>query len=333
MKKRIKKLTALMLALAVSVMFLPAVSADSPPPPHNDPSEYDQMMLTAFWQQEAYDGMNNGEAVYDIHLAPGGYLEYPPPTYGGGYYTHLLYFVNSGEISVIDSLGFYYDLEGYDGIMPGMKLLPYVNVKPDLYGTLDLHGTSIHRIYSPEAGQTHITGLELHDCPHLTWVQFKGQQYCESLNALNSPIYLLSALDGVFKNIDFSTRAFEKDVHIEAFGNGSVGAYYNYLNDKTDFTLFAYPESESFVGWYKDDKLITEELSFDEIEGGSFVACFGGDADSDGDITTTDALLSLRTALGLEDGRDADQMMDIDCDGDITTTDALLILRFAMGIR
>ena len=203
MKKRVLKLTALILIVSVFAVFVPMTSAVAP-----ELGEYDQMMLTAFWQQEAYDGMNNGEAVYDIHLGEYGYLDNPAPTYDGGYYTNLLWLIDSGETSYIDTLDFYYTLEGYDGYSPGMKLLPQVNVKPDLYGTLDLHGTSIRMIISPEAGQTHITGLELHDCPHLYWVQFKGQQYCESLNALNCPLWVLETVDGVFKNIDISTRAF-----------------------------------------------------------------------------------------------------------------------------
>ncbi|MBQ1520019.1 MAG: dockerin type I repeat-containing protein, partial [Clostridia bacterium] len=58
-----------------------------------------------------------------------------------------------------------------------------------------------------------------------------------------------------------------------------------------------------------------------------------GDADRNGAVDTTDALLILRCALGIM-GSESYYMMNCDMDGNgaIDTTDALMILRMALGI-
>ena len=58
-----------------------------------------------------------------------------------------------------------------------------------------------------------------------------------------------------------------------------------------------------------------------------------GDADLDGEITISDALLVMRHAMGLitREG-DALEAADYDEDGNITMVDALMIMRIAMGI-
>ncbi|MBQ1520163.1 MAG: hypothetical protein IIZ56_01675, partial [Clostridia bacterium] len=83
---------------------------------------------------------------------------------------------------------------------------------------------------------------------------------------------------------------------------------------------------------YKNGELVSTDLMYNETEGGRFTACFGGDTDDDGDITSTDALLTLRSALGIGEDAVDPAMADIDGDGLIDTTDALMILRFALRI-
>lgn len=58
-----------------------------------------------------------------------------------------------------------------------------------------------------------------------------------------------------------------------------------------------------------------------------------GDADGDGEITVSDALIALRASMGLlpDDGF-VPSLCDVDGDGAVTLTDALLVLRFSMGI-
>lgn len=58
-----------------------------------------------------------------------------------------------------------------------------------------------------------------------------------------------------------------------------------------------------------------------------------GDADGDGQVLVTDALLVLRCALGLmELSPQAQTLADADGSGDVGVNDALLILRLAMGL-
>ncbi|MBR4659003.1 MAG: hypothetical protein IKP26_07095 [Clostridia bacterium] len=59
-----------------------------------------------------------------------------------------------------------------------------------------------------------------------------------------------------------------------------------------------------------------------------------GDADGNGVVDTTDALILLRCALELEDPADYPFLMqgDLNGDGEITTEDALLVLRLALGV-
>ncbi|MBR6406982.1 MAG: leucine-rich repeat protein [Clostridia bacterium] len=58
-----------------------------------------------------------------------------------------------------------------------------------------------------------------------------------------------------------------------------------------------------------------------------------GDIDGDGKVTTSDALMTLKFAVGIENPSDSqNKLADIDGDGKITTADALIILKMAVGI-
>lgn len=64
-----------------------------------------------------------------------------------------------------------------------------------------------------------------------------------------------------------------------------------------------------------------------------FVVCFYGDVDGDGEVTTADALLAMRYAMGLIDLTEEQLFqMDVNGDGVYDLVDATLILRYAMGI-
>ena len=58
-----------------------------------------------------------------------------------------------------------------------------------------------------------------------------------------------------------------------------------------------------------------------------------GDADGDGAVGVSDALMALRHAMGLVSlGESAASACDVDYDGSVTVSDALMILRKAMGL-
>lgn len=86
--------------------------------------------------------------------------------------------------------------------------------------------------------------------------------------------------------------------------------------------FFDYEEMYEYVsGWY-------ETLSAEEGPG-----AVHGDADGDGAVSVSDALMALRHAMGiLTLGESAASACDIDQDGSVTVADALSILRFSMGL-
>ena len=60
----------------------------------------------------------------------------------------------------------------------------------------------------------------------------------------------------------------------------------------------------------------------------------GGDVDGDGDVTSNDALLILRSSLELDTLTDDQKAAaDLDGDGDITSNDALIALRISLGLE
>ena len=62
-------------------------------------------------------------------------------------------------------------------------------------------------------------------------------------------------------------------------------------------------------------------------------AAVPGDADGDGEVTVTDALMVLRAALELVELTDEQtELADVNGDGSVTLSDALLILRAALGL-
>ena len=59
-----------------------------------------------------------------------------------------------------------------------------------------------------------------------------------------------------------------------------------------------------------------------------------GDVDFDGDVDVTDALLTMRYAMGIiEFTPEQLAVGDMDSNGTVNITDAVIILRIAMGLR
>ncbi|MBO4384857.1 MAG: dockerin type I repeat-containing protein [Clostridia bacterium] len=81
-----------------------------------------------------------------------------------------------------------------------------------------------------------------------------------------------------------------------------------------------------FLGWDGSFINVTEDTVV--------TATYGvlGDADGNGAVEATDALLVLRMAMGIINTPDNVITIDADGDGEVTAADALLILRYAMGI-
>ena len=336
MKRRKVKLLALFLSVILAVMT--ATPAFSWPfaSPNYGLNEYDQEMLLAFWQQPAYDGLTNGEAVYDIHLGEGGFISGGAPTYDGSYWTYLLEDHSLSNGTITFDMYLYYWLEGWSGTplpTPGPEFsvydIPFVNVNPDLYGTLDLHGTNINSLVSGGDSRTHITDIVLDDCPHLYMIDFIHQPAANTLSAKNCPISRIQTFGSTFKSIEYDCRAYSETMHIMSDGEGCVSVYH-YRPNEIASQLTATSMGEMFMGWYKDSELISTEPTVEVTEGGEYTARFGGDVDGDGTVTSADALLLMRMCMGLipMEGMDA----DVNMNGEQDVVDALMILRFVMGM-
>ena len=190
---------------------------------------------------------------------------------------------------------------------------------------LELTGCSaIENVY---CSNNPLERLDVSDCPLLVWI------YC-----LNTPI----------RGLDFTQNPRVAFNSITAEGAGSVGVYYVGAPMWAYFAV-AYPEDgASFRGWYNEDgEFVSGETEYCESPNwndGSpereIVARFEGhedpvpgDANSDGEVSLTDALLVLRHALSIFDlPESAAAICDMDGSGSITIEDALLILRFALGL-
>ncbi len=324
------------LCLAVAALFTASVIAPALAAQITALPELDQSKLCAFWQQEAYDGMINGEAVYDRDVPEGLYF-YSDPHYTGGYSTVLVNerYVGSGvngyDFRFVYSIQ--WSCENGDEAAYGV-----MDFFPDLYGPLDLAGTGLAELGTREflfdgpsllPGQTHITSVLLDDCFALRKANFFGQEYCTEFSALNCPLLTkVDLTDGAFTRIAIGTEAFEKTVYANAFGSGSVGMEFDSGNGG-GIRLEAYPESDTFIGWFDGGELVSRQTVCTVEDGGNYRAVFGGDADGDGVLTVTDAVLALRMAMNLIPGEDP---VDVNGSGTVDVSDAIMILRFAMGI-
>ena len=296
--------------------------------------------LLAFWQQEAYGGLNNGEAVYavDWSLTPEHYHEFGGvyPSYDGSYWTHLVYRDILPE-------GFMF-LFGYrvscwmsEELEDGSEIIAdgYEYVFPDLYGDLDLSGTNVTWVAPyvfADAGDgisTHISSVDLNDCSILTRVKLVGQEHLETVSALNcEQLEYFIVKDCKCRRISFRTAELDQDLLLNVLGNGAIGA--EYVSAVTE--LYAYPESDTFLGWYENGNCISVNTEYSCDKGGRITAVFGGDADGDGIITSADALMLLRCSMGLAEVGGNIEPLDVNSDGCLDSGDALSVLRLAMGI-
>lgn len=112
-----------------------------------------------------------------------------------------------------------------------------------------------------------------------------------------------------------------------------------------DVLMHASPASgEEFLGWYNEnDERISSGLTFTGVYNGenTIFAKFSsasivpgsGDADGNGSVNVSDALLALRRAMGLiGDEAINTEAADMDGDGAVSVSDAVTILRTAMGL-
>ena len=153
--------------------------------------------------------------------------------------------------------------------------------------------------------------------------------------------------------IDLSDLPVAPADHLVAEGDGTIGIYedpYGIKHTGWEYyvTLTAVPdENRIFLGWFDSDgNLLWDRRTYyvpTTISGADprMPELYGrfsstdtpmGDANADGVLDVTDALLVLRYALGVLTFIPGHEVADVNGDGTVNMTDALLVLRIALGV-
>lgn len=321
MKKKLLRIVSLVLAVVFTVALSVSALAGSQPR-----TETDVEKLTAFFNQPtATEGILNGDACYIIDIPENAVTSFGG-SYNGGASTPL---VEYGKFML--SFGIWV---GGQTEMPGVGLINWDDwdypVCPDLYGPLDLAGTSFILFENRHRNSTHITQIILDGCQRLKTADIGYQPFCTELSALDCPqLEKLAGNEAAFERIAVRPAAFSEPLYVRAFGCGTICELNYDAQQGEAFTLCA-SESESFVGWFDGGVLVSESREYSVTNGANLVACFGGDANGDGAIGIADAVLALRAAMSGSEQQNA--MLDINGDGTVSVADAIMIARFAIGI-
>ena len=177
-------LSALLIVVSFPIGML--ASEETPRYIHN----VDEDKIIAFLDIETdVPGVTNRDVIYDVDLYNSGsqpifpWTLYISPTVvghtspDGFFYVLDFTFVCRYELeyNVIDDDGIPYSFTTTEEHFP------------DVYGVVDLAGTSTHYLSTPRPGQTHVYGVITDNCPDLISIEFHGQEYCTELSAVNCP--------------------------------------------------------------------------------------------------------------------------------------------------
>ena len=185
-----------------------------------------------------------------------------------------------------------------------------------------------------------LTELDVSAKAELYELDCSGNQLTELDVSTNAALYALDCSGNQLTELDLSNNPRIDIDTISAEGSGFIGVGTE-RDENYDFKWYcikAVPvPGNSFCGWYAVDGTLLStnvEINRNDFDGvNDFIAKFTastpggiGDVDGDGEITTYDALLIMRYALGVEtDGNEL--IMDFDGNGCVDALDALLVLR------
>lgn len=332
-KNGLRAIACFMMVAAMLFLTIPSFS-------YAELSNIDKEKLLAFWEQTDPEGiMCNGDRVYDFGVGDVNVLFGPSEYVPGSWSTRL---VNNYYVCFDLTSWFYLEYSFMDetpeGIICGDG---YAYVHPDLYGPLDMAGTSISSLdfplytpsFTPDEDSTHIESVTLDNCAKLKDIYFSGQEHCTSLSAVNCPkLEVISARDCDYKSIKIQPKGYDNALNIAVVCDGSVGADFTYSPDGSTMTVYANSESNSFLGWYCNGNLVSTELEFNYTGTGNLTACFGGDADGDGVLSMRDSVIMSRVALGLKEATVDPLTLDADRNGSLAIADAVIIARIVLGV-
>ena len=199
-----------------------------------------------------------------------------------------------------------------------------------------------------ECADNELTSLNVSGCGDLAWLNCSNNRLTELDVSNNTGLGFLCCFGNRFSELDFTNNPELPFDLIGSEGAGSVGySNYGYIDGDGYWVnanaAFAEPDpGEEFLGWYSESgALISDnaQLDFSAANTTRVIARFSGadaipgDADGDGDVDITDALLALRCAMGLiQLSPEAEAACDVNSSGEVDHADALLILRFAIGV-
>lgn len=369
MKKAFRSAVSVLLALSLALAVLPVLanaraagekSGASPswtvPDGYN---ELDYAKCVDFLEQTDENGVKNGlklSASYDPS---------DPASWGS---SNFQWASKNGVMRIwIISLWQFNDLAGYLDVSGCEELFQLDLMDNDIAGIdvagctglmyLDCSGNEISYLAVSDSTQmiylycdnNHIPELDVSALTDLEELDCFNNELTE-LDVSNCPkLEALYCTGNLFTELDLSSNPRLGLDRIEAEGSGHIG--YRFLIDNGE--VHARPANgASFEGFYDENGNFLDEGFFVEeddafvyyvsgLESGNIVARFSGgsspavpgDIDENGSVTTADAVIALRIAMGLIDGSGFNTANgDMDANGSITIADAVVILRLAMGI-
>lgn len=331
MKRRVLSAAIATLFLILNLCSALPVSADadtigtrySTPPGYNG---NDYQKLVTFLEQKDGSGVKNGKKLNSA------YSPTNPSTWTGAeWMDSRLSGVRFPSKGVVGKL----DLSGCAG-------LTYISCGSNPITELNVSGCTL--LMDILCSSCSITKIDLTNCSTLQYLNCSNNSITQLNLSSCSDLVGLRCWGNLLRELIY------EPYRIRAAGNGYVGYDYLYEYDEEwdedvqNNYLTAEPKSgASFIGWYTESgTLVSTNAWFRAFSTShrTLVARFSGwntpvqgDADRNGIVDTTDALIVLRCALGIS-GSAQQLLSNCDMDGNrrIDTTDALMILRTALGI-
>lgn len=294
----------------------------------------DAEKMEAFLHQEtALHGVLNGDACYHADIPEGAGTTFGG-SYSGGSSSPLIDYDSDGigkHFMLSFSIWVFGQIE-----MPGSGTLYWDDwnwpVCPDFYGPLDLSETSFTHVENRHNNHTHITSICVDNCPNMRWVDVSAQPFCTELSALGCPnLSQIIGCNTALTNIRIQPRMFTTPLVANAFGNGIISELNFNEQENNELILGVNEDNESFLGWFENGVLVSTSARYAVVDGGNISACFGGDANEDGNISVADAVIALRGTITDDTSMNV-SLLDIDGDDSITIVDVIMIARFALGL-
>ncbi len=210
--------------------------------------------------------------------------------------------------------------------------------------SLDLSGDHAALNFGIDVSDNQLSFLDVSGCPSIPCLECSNNNLTVLDVSLCTDLTQIGCLDNPLKEIKVNADKFGFE-SIIAVGNGTVACYDYVLDDRPDMWHIATAdEGEEFIGWYDgEDNLLSEDANWmpsaDEQLPSTFIAKFSetpvgpevtllGDADCNGAVNSSDALLVMRYSMGLAEITEQGLVnADMNGRGGVNTTDAILIMR------